>query len=213
MADLVTLTAAVLGVLVGGGLKAWEAHRERKLQAKAILNALVAEVDTIKRLINAREYIRGVVELANHCRALVEAGSPDTTVALFTIPVSEDYFQAFNSLVGKIGTLHPYHADRLVRFYMLIKAAKEDFSVDSPWQKGGTTAAQALQMLEANLMILRVAYQVGDTIAGFVDRSPPKGIVDPLLNGPVQFPEDPLALNIDVGLSRQAEHQAAIKSL
>jgi hypothetical protein len=202
MVDWVAPAAAVAGILLGGGLRAVQSWWERRLEASAVLSALVAEVDSIKRLINHRQYIRHLVETANHCRDLVHSGNGRELVPPVMIPVGENYFQIFDQLAAEIGKLTPYHADRIVRFYSLAKAAKENFAPTSPWVKQPVAAEDLLQVLENDIEVLRVVFLLGDKIAGFVDRKPPRGVIDTMLTeDPSGLLPDPLAFASDRRLS------------
>lgn len=196
MIDLTAIVAGLAGILLGGGITAAHAAWERHVEARSILSALVAEVDSVKRLIGHRGYIPQLVGLANHCRQLVENGNGHVTVDSIVIAVNENYFKVFDELSSKIGLLHPYHADRIVRFYTLSKAAKENFSPQSAWSQGNIQAITLLELLENDIDILRTVFLLGDKIATFINRKPPKGFVDEMINMADTAP-DALALLID----------------
>ena len=197
MVDWITAIVGLVGVALGGGLQAAHTAFERRLEAKSVLSALVAEVESLKRLIHHRGFIRQFVLVANECRNLSSQGRGAEMYPTFTISVSEDYFSLFNALSPKIGLLDRYQADRIVRFYVLVKAAKENFTSDAPWTKKPVTVNAMLQIIESDIEILRVAYLLGDEIAGFVDRTPKDPLARERLVASSTPPPDPLALELD----------------
>ncbi|MGS1016668.1 hypothetical protein [Allosphingosinicella humi] len=154
------------GVALGGGLTAIQAYLSRRADAAAVLGALAAEVEAITRLVNHRRYLHLHVSEAEQCRALIAQGRGHEMVPGFQIALQQDYFALFNSLGAKIGLLKPYHADRIVRFYVLAKSATENMLPGSPLVEN-CSATERLQALESDMALLHVLLILGNEIAGF----------------------------------------------
>lgn len=187
----------LLGVVLGGGVRAWEAKKARRADADALLSALVAEVEAITRLVNHRQFIPGLQKCHEEAQQQVLAGHGDQPADFMVMDLKHNYFTVYDSAVGKLGLLNPYFADRIVRFYIYVKAAQEDYRPDSVFQSG-ITAQQVVEVVESDLQLLQTAVGLGLHIMTFRPIAAPKGFVDPfamdqpVLTQPLLPPEQPL---------------------
>lgn len=158
--------AALIGILLGGGLKALGTLLARRHDARTLLSSLVAEVEACVRLARHRQFYDEMLALKACAEDQVKAGRGNELIPWFVTSMNSDYFAIFHASLGKIGLLKTYQADRITRFYALAKAALENSSAISPYQKG-VTAEAAGNVLENDLQLLLVAMIIGEEIAGF----------------------------------------------
>jgi len=166
--------AALVGVLLGGGVRAIEAWWARKLDRDALLSALVAEVEACTRLANHRGFLAGMLRVKAAAEEAIAAGKHDEKMSLGQIKLAQDYFSVFNASSGKLGLLRPYHADRIVRFYTLAKAALENFHPESPYQ-AGVNPAEIVEVCDNDILLMMTVIGLGNEIAGFRTIEPPAG--------------------------------------
>lgn len=158
--------AALLGVLLGGGFRAIGTWWARRRDAEALLSGLAAEVEGLVRLARHRLHLEGLQHLRSVAQLTMDAGNPEQHTQWMVLTMKADYFATYHASVGKIGTLSPYQADRITRFYLLAKAALENYHPDAA-QQAGISAQNAVATLDNDIMILMSVYQIGDEIAGF----------------------------------------------
>lgn len=79
---IVGALATLIGVVLGGATRAWEATQARTKDAEALLSALVAEVEAITRLINHRQFIPALLDVQARAISQVEDGR-GSEIALF----------------------------------------------------------------------------------------------------------------------------------
>lgn len=188
---IVGAAATLIGILLGGGVRAWEASRNRRLEAEALLSALAAEVEAVTRLIHHRQFIPGMMDTLQSAQLQVAAGNQDDAAAFLVISLKQNYFAVFDASVGKLGLLHPYHADRIVRFYTYARAVQENYDPASPFQ-AGVTAAAAVEVLQNDLQLLHTVVTLGEHIATFRPAAPPQGVISPFLDAPPKSTEPAL---------------------
>lgn len=143
-----------------------QAYLSRRAAAAVVLGALVAEVEAITRMVNHRRYLHFHVLQAERCRALIAEGRGHEMMSGIQVALQQDYFALFNSLGAKIGLLNPYHADRIVRFYVLAKSATENMLQGSPFVED-CSATERLQVVENDMTLIHVLLMLGNEIAGF----------------------------------------------
>jgi hypothetical protein len=178
MIAVVSAIVGLIGVLLGGGVRAWEASRSRKLDADSLLSALCAEVEALTRLINHRRFVEFLTGIMQQAQAQVAEGRGEEVATFAVISLKHDYFTVYKETAAKIGLLHPYHADRIVRFYEYVKAVQENYDPSSPFQQG-LTANSVVHVIESDLELLRTVVLLGTHIGTFRNPQPPKGTVDP----------------------------------
>jgi tRNA isopentenyl-2-thiomethyl-A-37 hydroxylase MiaE len=189
-AAFIGATAAIGGILLGGGVRAWEADRARKRDAESLLAALVAEVEALVRLMDHRKFLEAITACGFEAFELVQAGRAHEPANFLTISLRHNYFVIYEASTSKIGLLHPYMADRIARFYTYVKAVSENYDPTSPFQQG-VTAQEVVQIVENDVQLLQTALVLGRHIATFHKMAPPAGIVDPFVALPQQEPALP----------------------
>jgi hypothetical protein len=182
--------AAIIGILLGGGVRAWESDRARKRDAESLLAALVAEVEALVRLMDHRKFVQDITACGFEAFKMAQAGRGHEQADFLTINLRNNYFTIFEASANKIGLLHPYMADRITRFYTYVKAVSENYGSDSPFQQG-VTAQQVVEIVESDVQLLQTALTLGRHIATFHNMAPPAGIVDPFVALPTQEPALP----------------------
>lgn len=175
----------LIGVLVGGGIRATEVWWARRKEAEALLSALVAEVEALTRLMNHRRFVDSLTETGKAAALQVQNGRGAEPAIFAVISLKHDYFAVFNASAAKIGILLPYHADRITRFYTYAKAVQENYDPSSPFQTG-VTAEAVVGIIENDLFLLHTAMILGNHIATFRKVVPPSGIADPFFETNVQ---------------------------
>ncbi|MDB5678994.1 hypothetical protein [Sphingomonas bacterium] len=176
-----TIIAALfglIGIALGGGMRAWESNWARQREAEGVLSALCAEVEAVNRLADHRSFLAGF----HQCRAanaeLVASGHGDGPGQWLVIDLTHNYFSTYEALNSKLGLLHPYFADRIARFYTYAKAVTENYRVDSPFH-ANLTASAAVEALDNDIMLLQTVHILGVHIASFRKADAPTGVVDP----------------------------------
>lgn len=172
--SLIAAVAGLIGVALGGGLQVIQQKIARRAEAKAVLSALVADVEALARLIGHRQFLQNLEGHAQHCRELIAAGHGDQEVPPIQMSMNHDYLALFNAVAPKIGLLDAYHADRIVRFYALLKAGTEALLTDEDWFVR-MDARNRLEVLTSDLHIMVVAMDLAADIARFRKIRPPKG--------------------------------------
>ncbi|WP_309601344.1 hypothetical protein [Sphingomonas sp.] len=176
-----TILAALfglIGIALGGGLRALEANFARNREASAVLSALCAEVEAINRLANHRQFLAGFHQYRELNAKLVAEGKGDGPGHWLVIELKENYFSTFEALNSKLGLLDPYFADRIARFYTYAKAVIENYRAGSPFQEG-VTAEAAVEAFDNDILLLQTVHVLGIHIATFREVKPPPGIIDP----------------------------------
>ncbi len=186
----ISALAAIVGILLGGAVRAMENASARKRDAESLLAALVAEVEALVRLMDHRRFLDGILQCGLDAKAMVEGGRGQEEAGFMTISLKHNYFSVYEASAGKIGTIHPYMADRITRFYTYVKAVNENYDPSSPFQNG-LTAEAAVQVVESDLQLLHTALMLGRHIATFHNMAPPPGIIDPFVQHAAQEPAMP----------------------
>ena len=186
----ISALAAIVGILLGGAVRAMENASARKRDAESLLAALVAEVEALVRLMDHRQFLDGILQCGLDAKAMVEGGRGQEEAGFMAISLKHNYFSIYEASVGKIGTIHPYMADRITRFYTYVKAVSENYDPSSPFQNG-LTAEAAVQVVESDLQLLHTALMLGRHIATFHNMAPPPGIIDPFVQHAAQEPAMP----------------------
>lgn len=187
MTAFIGAIAAIIGILLGGGVRAWEADRARKRDADSLLAALVAEVEALVRLMDHRRFLDGIIACGFEAFEMVQAGRAHEPANFLTIYLRHNYFSIFDASTNKMGSLHPYMADRITRFYTYVKAVSENYDPNSPFQQG-VTAQQVVEIVESDVQLLQTALVLGRHIATFHNMAPPAGMIDPFIALPNQEP-------------------------
>ena len=198
MTAFIGAIAAIIGIVLGGGVRAWEADRARKRDAESLLAALVAEVEALVRLMDHRRFVHDITACGFEAFKMAQAGRGHEQADFLTINLRHSYFTIFEASANKIGLLHPYMADRITRFYTYVKAVSENYGSDSPFQRG-VTAQQVVEIVESDVQLLQTALTLGRHIATFHNMAPPAGIVDPFVALPTQEPGLPKEYTIPDG--------------
>lgn len=202
----------LIGVAMGGGMQALQNWRARKLEASSVLSALVSEVEALARLIHHRGFRKAILHYRSQAMELVQAGQGQADFPGLLIPAEHNYFATYDALISKIGLLDPYYADRITRFYTLVKAVHENYLPTSPHQQNAT-AAERVEHFTSDLMLLDSIMILAGNIASFRKAAPPKGIVDPFINMPTtDGPWDylnPRPMPIDAPVDHQTQQLAA----
>ena len=172
--SLIAAAAGLAGVALGGGLQVIQQKLAQRAEARAVLSALVADVEALARLIDHRGYLRVLALQAQHCQDLIEDGKGGQIVPPLRMSMNHDYLALFDALSAKIGLLDAYHADRIVRFYALLKAGTEALLSDDDWVME-MDARSRLEIVTNDLQIMTVAMGLAQDIAGFRTIRPPKG--------------------------------------
>ena len=94
------------------------------------------------------------------------------------IDLKQNYFAVFEAATSKLGLLHPYWADRIVRFYTFLKAVTENYHPQSPFQNG-VTAEAAVQVFDSDIMLLHTIIVLGTHIQSARIAVPPEGVLTP----------------------------------
>lgn len=176
-----TILAALfglIGIALGGGIRAWEASRARKCEAASVLSALCAEVEAINRLANHRKFLAGFHETRKINADLVAQGAGESAGRWLILDLSQNYFSTYEALNSKLGLLHPYFSDRISRFYTYTKAVTENYRSGSPFHEN-VTAAAAVEALDNDILLLHTVHILGIHIASFRKVEPPSGFIDP----------------------------------
>jgi hypothetical protein len=187
---LIAAVFGLVGVGLGGGLQAWQAKSARRVEADSVLSAIVAEVEALARLMHHRGFRSQILQFQTVAAQMVQSGHGASAIPTLTISLDHNYWATYEALTAKIGLLHPYHADRITRFYTFIKAAHENFSPTSPYQQG-MTAEEGAVVLANDLALIDTIMILAAAIAAFRAASPPAGVHDPFLN--VTTADDPWA--------------------
>lgn len=175
---MIGAVAGLIGVILGGGVRAVEAFFQRKTEAASLLSALVAEVEAVTRLINHRGFVDALIQAHANARQLIDAGRGGEIADFLTINLKQRYFAVFDASVAKLGILDTYHADRIVRFYTYVKAISENYDAESPFQQD-ITADMVAMVIESDLPLLHTVITLGNHIATFRPISAPSGVTDP----------------------------------
>lgn len=170
--------AGLIGILLGGGMKAAEAWWTRKKDAEGVLSAIVSEVQALTRLINHRQFMAGLIAMKEEAQRHIDTGKPDEIMFPFKISTQNDFFRAFDSLSPKLGLLTPWQADRITRFYAYVKAVHENYKLGSPFHDGATASTVVLTA-ENDIQLLQTAMVISDQIVRMITVQPPPGVEDP----------------------------------
>lgn len=171
----------LIGVLLGGGVRAAEAWYSRRMDAAALLSALAAEVAMLCRLVEHRNFLPSMYAYMNEAQAMIDNGHGEESAPIFVMSMKSNYFAVHEANLDKIGLLNPYFVDRITRFYAYLKAASENYYADAPAQTA-LTARDAVAMYESDIGLLDTALQIGRTIAEHRSVKVPRGITDPFLS-------------------------------
>lgn len=176
---VVGAVATLVGVLLGGALRAWESSRARTADSKALLSALVAEIEAITRLINHRQFIPGLLQTKAKADVAIAAGRGDEPAEYLVISLKHNYFTTYEASLSKVGLLHPYWADRITRFYTFVKAVSENYDPSSPFQEG-VSAHAVSDIITNDLMLLHTVVLLGNHISSEARViEPPRGVSNP----------------------------------
>jgi len=200
--------SGLLGVCVGGGIQALQSWRARRLEAESVLSALVAEVEALTRLIHHRGFRIWMENARSSAQVDVQRGAGGERVEWMQIPTNYNYWSTYEALSNKIGLLHPYYADRITRFYMLIKAIHENYVPSSPWHLA-VTARDAVELLENDIALFDAAMLLSLKIASFRKAKPPRGVVDDSLG--TLASNSPWA-HIEVAHAAQAQPRGPVRA-
>lgn len=134
MADIVSVLVGGAVALAGGVLtKLWESRIERR----ALAHALAGEIGAITEIVERRNY-QGLVRL------IVEAVKASHEPQFIQVPISQQYFTAYEANAAKIGLLPSKAARDVARFYFFAKSMVEDVTTEKIRPR---TEAEALDRL------------------------------------------------------------------
>lgn len=117
------LIGALATGLIGISLSIWD----RKRRAVSILTAICAEVDSIVRLIEHRQYLD---EVANYIDAISKG---EWNGEGLVIDIRSNYFSVYESVCHDIGLVNPKHLWSIVNFYAYCKSVIDDTRPDGPY--------------------------------------------------------------------------------
>lgn len=164
-----------------------------------MLSALVSEVQALTRLINHRQFLNSLIVLRARAQAKIDAGNGDELVFPITITMKHSFFSVFESLTPKLGTLTPWQADRITRFYSYVKAVAENYDPASSFHNGLPAEDMPLAV-ENDIQLLLTAMAISEQIVRMVHVEPPRGEVDPFTTTDAE-PELPVAKPGDLSKS------------
>ena len=209
LAVLVGAVATLIGVLLGGAIRAREAARERRMDADALLSALVAEVEAITRLIDHRQFIPAMLATQESARIKIQTGQGSDPTDFITVSLKQNYFATYEASLPKIGLLDPYWADRITRFYTFTKAVTENYSPDSPFSQVPLSAHLVDEIMTNDLMLLHTVVVLGHHISS-QSRTivPPPGMIDPFGPAAEEGSQPPLPQPFPELANREAQDSA-----
>lgn len=159
-------------------MRALEARTARRAEGWSVLSALCAEVGALTRLINHRGYLAGFYEARAENARRVSNGDGEGAATWYIIDLRQNYFIVFEALTPKLGLIDPYYASQITRFYTYLKSVSENYRPGAAFHEG-LTAAEAVQALDNDIMLLGGVQILGEHIATFRPIKTPRGIVDP----------------------------------
>lgn len=163
---LLTAIAGLIGVTLGGGLRVFETWLFRRAEAKSLLSALVAEVEALTRLARHRRFYEALAALHAIAKAQIESGAGDQPCQSLMISMKQNYFSTFDRVGEKIGLIDAYKADRIMRFYVLAKAALENYD-GNPFGGQVTDAHFIAEATLADMSLLRTLDAIGRDVMTF----------------------------------------------
>lgn len=164
--EIAAALIALAGVAVGGGAKVIEARIASRRLAQSTLSALVSEVEGIIRLARHRDFRGSLYATADRARLMIETGRASEPAPFYSLTMAHDYFAIYKANIDKIGLLNAYHADRIVRFYLLAFAAMENYHPNSLWQSGGS-ASSLFEVITNDLIIFEALEGISEDIMSF----------------------------------------------
>jgi hypothetical protein len=170
---IISAVFGLIGVLLGGGLRMLETHLARRAEAKALLSALVAEVEAVTRLTRHRRYYEIISDLHMKSAQLVTDGKGEEECDTVVASIPDAFFAVYDASLGKIGLLSPYHADRITRFYILARGVAVNYRPDSPLHDAIAREVAATTL--SDLELLRTIDALGREIMGFRRATIPQG--------------------------------------
>lgn len=109
------LAAALVGVILAGGLESYRVWQQSRRESKTLLNAIRAEVIFVTDFIRSQKYH---IDLRN---AVSDSDDEDWDGGLFMLYTSDGYLEIFDNLISEIGKLSPEHVSTTVEFYKRAK--------------------------------------------------------------------------------------------
>jgi hypothetical protein len=152
--ELKELVVALLGAVTAGLLQWIVALLRRKAEDRAILAALVAEVQAICKMLRAVGY----AELYNDLHQRIKEKTWDGTS--YVIDFRSGYFSVFEALASSLGRVSPQYSKKIVFFYVLCKTA-----VDSSRPDGPARNDSSQESILAMATLLQEILKYGDEIS------------------------------------------------
>jgi hypothetical protein len=112
----------IVGILLGGFVEAVVSEYRAYKESRGIALALAAELRALRQLVTWRQYLALLDERITNLQDLNHVIQIDD---IFSIRVTQKYFNVFDSVSAKIGILDEL-STRVVETYALIKAMLED---------------------------------------------------------------------------------------
>jgi hypothetical protein len=179
MSVIIGAVATLVGIILGGAVRAGESWWTRRQESAALLSALSAEIEAVTRLINHRQFIPALMEAQGKAHAMINAGHGTEPCDFVVISLKKNYFATYEASLSKIGLLDPYWADRITRFYTFAKAVSENYDPSSPFQEG-VSAYDVDQIIGNDLLLLHTVVVIGGHVAQHARQiTPPRGLADP----------------------------------
>ena len=151
------VVAALLGALAAGLLQTIIRVLDRRGEAEAVLTAIASEVDSICRLIRHQGYLDATGKIAADISKGMWNGDS------YIIDIRENYFTAYEGLIGRVGFLKPASAAKIVNFYAYCKSAIDSTRPDGPHASRTKTEEAAANMVSV-YHLLTAILTLGDEI-------------------------------------------------
>jgi hypothetical protein len=121
----------VSGTFFGGLVQARVSEYGRFKEARGIAKALWAEISSIRRLVESRDYVRGLDLMMGRISDPSHEILPED---VFSVMVRQDYMEVFHACAPKIGLLGGL-SEGVVLLYAMVKAVLEDMALLSDFKQ------------------------------------------------------------------------------
>ncbi|WP_061921785.1 hypothetical protein [Altererythrobacter epoxidivorans] len=151
------LLAALVGALLGGGIKIWTDKIDRAKVADTVLVALLSEIKAncdLLRSLGYEEELRGIIASSR--------ANPESLFS-FAIDFDSDYMTLYHGIGSEIGRLEPATANKIVRFYANCKTLKDSCRPDGP-RKTEYRGSLAVKPMTQSLNLLIDTLKLGDEL-------------------------------------------------
>lgn len=115
----------VLGTLFGGLVQARVNEYARFKEARGIAKALRAEISSVRRVVESRDYVRALDLMMGRISDRSHEIVPED---VFSVMVRQDYMEVFHACAPKIGLLGGL-SEGVVLLYAMVKSVLEDMAL------------------------------------------------------------------------------------